>query len=50
MAGTLAQVDERLRAGDVLITGAVVPPVDVAPGDRMGVDLGDLGRLEVTIR
>ena len=50
MAGTLAQVDERLRAGDVLITGAVVPPIDVAPGDRMSVDLAHLGRLEVTIR
>ena len=50
MAATLAQVDERLRAGDVVITGAVVPPLEVAPGQRLRVELTGLGALEVTIR
>jgi 2-keto-4-pentenoate hydratase len=50
MADTLGQVDERLLAGDVLITGAVVAPVAVTPGDRMAVELTGLGSLEVRIR
>jgi 2-keto-4-pentenoate hydratase len=49
MAGTLAQEGERLRAGDVVITGAVVPPLAVAAGDRMAVDVSGLGRVELTI-
>ena len=50
MAETLAQVDERLLAGDVIITGAVVPPLEIEPGDRLTVELAGLGALEVTIR
>ena len=30
---------ERLRAGEVVITGCVVPPLPVAPGQRVQVDL-----------
>jgi 2-keto-4-pentenoate hydratase len=47
MADTLGQVDERLLGGDVLITGAVVPPLRVAPGDRLSVELSGLGALEI---
>lgn len=50
MADTLAQVDERVLAGDVIITGAVVPPLAVASGDRLAVGLTGLGALDVTIR
>lgn len=50
MAGTLAQVDERLLAGDVVITGAVVPPLEIGPGDHLTVELTGLGALEVTLR
>jgi 2-keto-4-pentenoate hydratase len=50
MAATLAQVDERLLEGDVIITGAVVPPLEVQPGDRLTVALSGLGSLQVTIR
>jgi 2-keto-4-pentenoate hydratase len=39
---------ERLRAGDVVITGSVVAPVPVAPGQRLAVELGPLGRLAVS--
>jgi 2-keto-4-pentenoate hydratase len=49
MAGTLAQEGERLLAGDVVITGAVVPPLEVAAGDRMTVDVSGLGHIELTI-
>jgi 2-keto-4-pentenoate hydratase len=50
MADTLALVDERLQAGDVIITGAVVPPLEVGPGDRVTVEVAGLGALEVRIR
>jgi 2-keto-4-pentenoate hydratase len=39
---------ERLRAGDVVITGSVVPQVPVGPGQRLEVELGPLGRLTVS--
>jgi 2-keto-4-pentenoate hydratase len=39
---------ERLRADDVLITGSVVDPVPVHPGQRLAVELGPLGRLVVS--
>ena len=50
MAADLAQVDERLLSGDVVITGSVVPPLQVAPGQHLRVELAGLGALEVTIR
>ena len=40
---------ERLRAGEVVIAGSVVAPVPVAPGERVAVELGPLGRLEVSL-
>jgi 2-keto-4-pentenoate hydratase len=44
-AELLAAVGERLRAGDVVITGSVVPPVQCAPGQAFAVELEPLGRL-----
>ena len=49
MAGTLGQAGERLLAGDVIITGAVVPPLAISAGQRLTVDVSGLGRLELTI-
>lgn len=40
---------ERLRADDVVITGSVVAPVPVGPGQRLAVELGALGRLAVSL-
>lgn len=36
-----------LHVGEVVIAGAVVPPLRVAPGERWEVDLGALGALSV---
>jgi 2-keto-4-pentenoate hydratase len=36
-----------LRAGDVIITGTCVPPVPIAPGDRVRMDFGELGAIEL---
>ena len=40
---------EGLRAGDVVITGSVVAPVPVAPGQRVAVELGPLGGLALSL-
>ena len=51
IADTLApSVDERLRAGDVVITGPWSRPLDVAAGEHVVVEVAGLGSLEVTIR
>ena len=48
-AESLAAVGERLRAGQVIITGSVVPPVQVQPGQDVAVRLGPLGGLRVRL-
>ncbi len=39
VASTLASAGERLRAGDVIITGSVIPPVSVNDADRFTFEL-----------
>jgi 2-keto-4-pentenoate hydratase len=46
-AELLEACGERLRAGEVVITGSVVPPLTVLAGRRVEVDLGSLGGLSV---
>jgi 2-keto-4-pentenoate hydratase len=38
---------ERLSAGEIVITGALVPPIPVSPGDRLEYELHGLGRLSI---
>lgn len=47
MAGTLAACGAGLRAGDVIITGSVVPPLAVADGERWHVVADGLGEVVV---
>jgi 2-oxopent-4-enoate/cis-2-oxohex-4-enoate hydratase len=47
VADVLAACGERLRAGEVVITGAVVPPLPVRPGESWLVELPPLGSLAV---
>jgi 2-keto-4-pentenoate hydratase len=47
VAATLEAHGERLRSGDVVITGSVVPPMTVAPGDEVEVEMPPLGSLAV---
>jgi 2-keto-4-pentenoate hydratase len=44
----LAASGERLRAGEVVITGSVVPPFAVSPGETIVAELPPLGSLSVT--
>jgi 2-keto-4-pentenoate hydratase len=43
------EIVERLRAGDVVIAGTVVPALEVADGGEIHFDLGPLGAVDVTI-
>jgi 2-keto-4-pentenoate hydratase len=49
VADLLGSVGERLEAGDTIICGSLTPPVTVAPGDRVEVDLGPLGSVELAL-
>jgi 2-keto-4-pentenoate hydratase len=48
-AETLDACGERLRAGEVVITGSMTPPQPVAAGQRVEVELGPLGRLALRL-
>lgn len=40
---------DELRAGDVIITGSIFPPVEVRPGERVTAEVEPLGSLTVLI-
>lgn len=48
IADTLAAGGETLQAGDLIITGAMTAPLAVSPGDVVALDLGPLGRVELS--
>jgi 2-keto-4-pentenoate hydratase len=47
VADLLAAFGEGLRAGEIVITGSIVPPLFVAPGDRVDYELSPVGSLTV---
>jgi 2-keto-4-pentenoate hydratase len=47
-AATLADSGESLRAGELLMTGSVFPPLAVTPGRRVEVQLSPLGSLTLS--
>jgi 2-keto-4-pentenoate hydratase len=47
-SATLAAHGEALRPGQFLMTGSVFPPLAVAPGQRVEVELEPLGRLTLS--
>ena len=50
VADVLAAFGEELRAGEVVIAGAIVPPLDVAPGDEIRFELRPLGEVGLRVR
>jgi 2-keto-4-pentenoate hydratase len=48
VASTLASAGERLRAGDVIITGSVIPPVSVNDADRFTFELSPYDPITIT--
>ena len=49
VADTLDAAGEHLDAGDRIIAGALAPPPEVEPGQRLKLDLGPLGAIEVQL-
>jgi 2-keto-4-pentenoate hydratase len=48
VADVLAAFDERLRAGEIIITGSVVPPLAIEPGeDALAFEVEPVGRVAV---
>lgn len=47
VASTLASAGERLRAGDVIITGSVIPPVSIDDADRFTFELAPYDPISV---
>jgi 2-keto-4-pentenoate hydratase len=47
VADQLGAAGERLRAGDVVIAGSLVPPMPVRPGERAEYELRPLGSLTI---
>jgi 2-oxopent-4-enoate/cis-2-oxohex-4-enoate hydratase len=47
LANTLATFETRLEAGEVVLSGSLVPLEPVAPGDRMRLVIGGIGSAEV---
>ena len=46
----LAEVGETLLPGDKIIAGSLTPPVEIAPGDRVGVQMDNLGMIQLVFK
>jgi 2-keto-4-pentenoate hydratase len=48
VSALLPEFGERLRPGDVVITGSIVPPLQIGPGDRVEYELGGVGLVSIS--
>ncbi len=49
LANELSGLGLTLRAGEIVTTGTCLVPLDIAPGDRVAMDFGVLGRVETRL-
>ena len=50
VARELAEVGETLLPGDKIIAGSLTPPVEIAPGDLVGVQMDNLGMIQLVFK
>ncbi|MFC6873057.1 2-keto-4-pentenoate hydratase [Halobellus marinus] len=49
LANTLADLDEKLEAGHLVLSGSLTPAVDLAPGDVISVEFTSLGTVNARL-
>ena len=49
LANTLADLDERLEAGHVVLSGSLVPATDIAPGDAITAEFSSIGSITARV-
>ena len=47
LAERLAKYGDRLRAGDIVLSGSFIRPIECPPGTRIAADYGDFGRVDI---
>lgn len=50
LANTLAERGEPLKAGDIVMTGALGPMVNLKPGDQVKATIGGLGSVSFSYK
>ena len=50
VARELAEIGETVLPGDKIISGSLTPPVEIAPGDLVGVQMDNLGMIQLVFR
>ena len=50
VARELTEVGETLNPGDKIIAGSLTPPVEISPGDALGVQLDNLGMVQLVFK
>ena len=48
VSGFLPEFGEQLRPGDIVITGSIVPPLQIEPGDQVEYDLHGIGSVSIS--
>ena len=49
IANELSRYGTGLLAGEIVTTGTCIVPLDIAPGERLEADFGDLGSVDVVV-
>jgi len=49
LANTLADLDERIEAGHLVLSGSLTPAVDLAPGDVISVEFSSIGTVNARL-
>ena len=47
LAQRLAQYDHGLKAGDIVLSGSFIRPIEAPSGSRFDADFGDFGRVDL---